>query len=64
MIIDVLNVCRDIFCAGRVTEEDMKRTLKACGGAIQTTTSDLKPEVLGACDVFEEVQVGGERFVY
>lgn len=52
---------RDIFCAGRVTEEDMSRTLKACGGALQSTTSSLKREVLGTCESFEEVQIGGER---
>ena len=52
---------RDVFCAGRVTEEDMGRSLKACGGALQTTTSSLKREVLGNCDTFEEVQIGGER---
>lgn len=28
---------RDMFCAGRVVEEDLKRTQKACGGSIQTT---------------------------
>ncbi|KAI6649242.1 T-complex protein 1 subunit eta-like [Oopsacas minuta] len=53
---------RDIFCAGRVTEEDMNRTIKACGGSLQTTTSSLKREVLGKCERFEEVQIGGERF--
>ena len=25
---------RDMFCAGRVPEEDLKRTMKACGGSI------------------------------
>jgi len=25
---------REMFCAGRVPEEDLKRTMKACGGAI------------------------------
>ena len=52
---------RDVFCAGRVTEEDMNRTLKACGGALQSTSSSLKREVLGNCESFEEVQIGGER---
>merc|ERR1712106_284765 len=32
---------RDMFCAGRVAEEDLNRTMKSCGGAIQTTVHDL-----------------------
>ncbi|XP_017482067.1 PREDICTED: T-complex protein 1 subunit eta-like isoform X2 [Rhagoletis zephyria] len=53
---------RDMFCAGRVPEEDLKRTMKACGGAVMTTANDISPNVLGKCDYFEERQVGGERF--
>lgn len=55
---------RDMFCAGRVAEEDLTRTMKACGGAIQTTVGDLKKDdsVLGYCELFEEKQVGGERY--
>lgn len=53
---------RDMFCAGRVPEEDLNRTMKACGGAIQTTVHDLGDLTLGTCDLFEERQVGGERF--
>lgn len=53
---------RDMFCAGRVVEEDMKRTMKACGGAILTTVADLDDNVMGKCDYFEERQIGGERF--
>ncbi|XP_041368092.1 T-complex protein 1 subunit eta-like [Gigantopelta aegis] len=53
---------RDMFCAGRVPDEDLKRTMKACGGSIQTTVQQLKDEVLGTCILFEESQVGGERF--
>jgi T-complex protein 1 subunit eta len=55
---------RDMFCAGRVTEEDLNRTMKACGGAIQTTVHDLDNTTLGQCELFEEKQVGGERFNY
>lgn len=51
----------DMFCAGRVPDEDLKRTMKACGGSIQTTVASLPDEVLGTCDVFEEKQIGGER---
>ncbi|XP_044734918.1 T-complex protein 1 subunit eta [Chrysoperla carnea] len=53
---------RDMFCAGRVPEEDLKRTMKACGGAVMTTTHDLNDSVLGSCDLFEERQIGGERY--
>jgi T-complex protein 1 subunit eta len=53
---------RDIFCAGRVTEDDMERVAKATGGAVQNTCSDLIAEVMGKCGNFEEVQVGAERY--
>lgn len=53
---------RDIFCAGRVPDEDLQRTIKAVGGAVQTTVNDLKPEHLGTCALFEERQVGAERY--
>jgi T-complex protein 1 subunit eta len=50
-----------MFCAGRVAEEDLKRTMKACGGSIQTTVQNLSPDALGTCASFEETQIGGER---
>merc|ERR1712110_860984 len=53
---------RGIFCAGRVIEEDLNRTMKACGGSIQTTVNDLCDDTLGYCELFEETQVGGERY--
>eukprot|EP00038_Savillea_parva_P007407 m.169936 g.169936 ORF g.169936 m.169936 type:complete len:564 (-) comp13169_c0_seq1:154-1845(-) len=53
---------RDIFCAGRVPDDDLRRTISACGGAVQTSVSKLTPDVLGKCQVFEERQVGGERY--
>lgn len=53
---------RDMFCAGRVPEEDLKRTMKACGGAVMTTVHDLNDSVLGNCASFEERQIGSERF--
>ena len=52
-----------MFCAGRVADEDLKRTMKACGGAIQTSASSLTDDVLGTCEKFEELQIGGERSV-
>ncbi|XP_048747799.2 T-complex protein 1 subunit eta-like [Ostrea edulis] len=53
---------RDMFCAGRVAEEDLKRTMKACGGSIQSTCQNLQGNVLGSCEKFEEIQIGGERY--
>jgi len=53
---------RDMFCAGRVPDEDLQRTMKACGGAIQSTVHDLNDQTLGNCEKFEEKQIGGERF--
>jgi len=51
-----------MFCAGRVVEEDLKRTMKACGGAILTTVADVGESTLGTCELFEEKQVGGDRY--
>jgi T-complex protein 1 subunit eta len=51
-----------MFCAGRVPEEDLRRTMKACGGSVMSTAHDLNDGVLGSCDYFEERQVGGERY--
>ncbi|MCJ1251246.1 T-complex protein 1 subunit eta [Trapelia coarctata] len=38
---------RDVFCAGRVSSDDLERVVQACGGT---------------CERFEERQIGGERF--
>jgi T-complex protein 1 subunit eta len=61
---------RDMFCAGRVQEDDLKRTQKACGGAIVTTVENLPEgingdqahQVFGTCEVFEEMQIGSDRY--
>ena len=53
---------RNIFCAGRVSSEDMDRVIKAVGGHVQSTCSGIKPEDIGTCEVFEEVQIGGDRY--
>jgi len=53
---------RDIFCAGRVAGDDLKRVVQAVGGSIQSTTSDIEPHHLGKCGKFEERQIGGDRF--
>lgn len=47
-----------------MTEEDLKRTMQACGGSIQTTVSSLTDNVLGTCTLFEEKQIGNDRYVY
>jgi T-complex protein 1 subunit eta len=51
-----------MFCAGRVQEDDLKRTQKACGGAIITTVENLNEQVFGTCEVLEETQIGSERY--
>ena len=43
-----------MFCAGRVPDDDLKRTMKACGGTVMTTVHDLKDS--------EEIQIGGDRY--
>lgn len=58
---------RDMFCAGRVQEDDLRRTQKACGGAIITTVENLpendqSAQVFGTCELFEEMQIGSERY--
>jgi len=53
---------RNIFCAGRVTDEDIRRVCKATGAQVQTTVSNLIPDILGTCGLFEERQVGSARY--
>lgn len=53
---------RDIFCAGRVANEDLLRLAKATGGVVQTTLNGITEDVLGKCGQFEEVQIGSERY--
>ncbi|EFE32919.1 uncharacterized protein ARB_00006 [Trichophyton benhamiae CBS 112371] len=53
---------RDIFCAGRVSSDDMERVNKATGASTQSTCSDIQEHHLGECGSFEERQIGGERF--
>lgn len=53
---------RGLFCAGRVTDGDLKRVAKATGGSVQTSTHGITKDMLGTCGVFEERQVGDERF--
>ncbi|GJZ09072.1 T-complex protein 1 subunit eta [Tanacetum coccineum] len=50
---------RDIFCVGRVAEDDLNT---ATCGTVQTSVNYVIYEVLGSCEIFEEKQVGNERF--
>uniref|UniRef100_A0A6Q2XRN2 T-complex protein 1 subunit eta n=1 Tax=Esox lucius TaxID=8010 RepID=A0A6Q2XRN2_ESOLU len=38
------------------------KCVEACGGSIQTSVGSMTDDVLGRCEVFEELQVGGERY--
>lgn len=53
---------RDIFCAGRVSSDDMERVCQATGASVQSTCTDIQETHLGTCERFEERQIGGERF--
>ena len=53
---------RGIFCAGRVPESDIRRVALATGAKLQTTTRDIPASAIGSCGLFEERQVGGERY--
>ena len=53
---------RGMFCSGRVAAADMIRMSRATGGKTQTTVQNLSKDVLGTCAVFEEKQVGDDRY--
>lgn len=53
---------RDVFCAGRVSSDDLERVVQATSGSISSTCSDIQSQHLGTCEKFEERQIGGERF--
>lgn len=53
---------RGVFCAGRVSDDDLRRVAKATGAQIQTTCNKLDKSVLGTCGEFAERQVGGARY--
>jgi T-complex protein 1 subunit eta len=40
----------------------MARVVKATGGVIQSTLNNIAEDALGVCGIFEEVQIGAERF--
>jgi len=53
---------RGVFVCGRIDSKDMERIAKATGGQVQSTCSNISAEVLGTCELFEERQVGDERY--
>jgi T-complex protein 1 subunit eta len=53
---------RNMFCAGRVAQEDLLRVAKATGGQILTTVSEVAESSLGDVGNFEEMQIGAERY--
>ncbi|KAL4535128.1 hypothetical protein Ndes2437A_g05865 [Nannochloris sp. 'desiccata'] len=59
VIYDKLDKCA---ASGRVMEEDLRRVADATGAAIQATVNNLDESVLGTCELFEERQVGADRF--
>ncbi len=53
---------RGIFCAGRVPAEDIVRVSKATGAMLLQTCNDINEKSLGTCGLFEEKQIGAERY--
>ena len=53
---------KDLFCAGRVNNDDLLRVAKATGGVVQSTVNGITSDVLGTCGKFEEIQLGSERY--
>ncbi len=53
---------RNVFCAGRVAAEDIERVAKATGACLLQTCNDITEKSLGTCGLFEEKQIGAERF--
>ena len=53
---------KNIFCAGRVPDDDLKRVAKATGSIINHTCNNIREDSLGTCGVFEERQIGADRY--
>ncbi|KAL0233404.1 hypothetical protein PCE1_001920 [Barthelona sp. PCE] len=51
----------DIFCAGRVNADDMRRICIATGCKLQSSVNELNDSVLGTCEDFHEKQIGSKR---
>ena len=53
---------KNVFCAGRVKDEDLKRVAKATGALLLHSCNKIEERALGSCGLFEEKQVGEERY--
>ncbi len=53
---------KNIFCAGRVADDDLKRVVKATGATINHTCNNIREDSLGTCGVFQEKQLGADRY--
>lgn len=53
---------RQIFCAGRISVDDLERVAKATGAVVQTSLYGITESVLGHCELFEEKGLGDERY--
>jgi T-complex protein 1 subunit eta len=53
---------KNIFCAGRVPDDDLKRVAKATGAVINHTCNNIREDSLGTCGVFSERQLGADRY--
>ena len=53
---------RGLFCAGRVSDDDLRRVAKATGAKLLHTCNGIPKESLGECGKFEERQIGAERY--
>ena len=53
---------KSVFCAGRIPAEDIERVAKATGAALLQTCNDISEKALGTCGLFEEKQIGAERY--
>ncbi|KAF9764134.1 T-complex protein 1 subunit eta [Nosema granulosis] len=54
----------NIFSAGRVSKTDLKRIIEAFGGSIVSSTDCFTGDSLASCSLFEERQMGKERYNY
>ena len=53
---------KNVFCAGRVKDEDIKKVAKATGAMLLHTCNKIDAKALGTCGLFEEKLVGEERY--
>lgn len=51
------------MCGGRISNDDMTRISKGTSAQIVTSTTDIKRNILGKCNLIEEKQIGNERFL-